>query len=332
VLDTLGIEPPVAIRGVTQSPLEGVSFRHTFNDAGAASRHMTQYFEMFGHRSIYHDGWRAVCPWPGTSFAEGHPFGTPISRETLEDLDHVAEDPAENHDLAAENRPKLIELITLWYVEAGKYNVLPLDGTAMQRLAKERPQLTTDRTVYTYYPATQMVPPNTAVNVINRPHTIRAVLAIPEGGAEGVIVAQGAGTGGYLVYVKDNRVHWAHNFVGDQVFDLSSDRNLPAGEVSIAVQFEPTGVPDPMRGKGVPARIYFRVNGDDAGSGEVPITVPLGFSGEGLSVGRDSGSPVIAKDGLANEFTGTIRKVSVDVSGENRRHPEAEIRAAMAHQ
>ena len=112
VLDALGIEPPSAIGGVTQSPIEGVSFRHTFDDAAAATHHITQYFEMLGHRSIYHDGWRAVCPWPGTSFTEsGHKFGDVITADMLNELDangwelyHVADDIAETKNLAAEER------------------------------------------------------------------------------------------------------------------------------------------------------------------------------------------------------------------------------------
>jgi arylsulfatase A-like enzyme len=119
VLDVLGIEPPATIRGVPQSPLHGTSFARTFDDPAAASGRTTQYFEMMGHRSIYHDGWRAVCPWPGPSFTEaGKGFGEPISAEKLSQLDaegwelyHVAEDPAENHNLAAEHRDRLIALI-----------------------------------------------------------------------------------------------------------------------------------------------------------------------------------------------------------------------------
>ena len=117
VLDCLGIEPPETIRGVTQSPIEGVSFAQSFDDAEAPSQRHTQYFEMMGHRSIYHDGWRAVCPWPGPSFAEaGKFFGAPISAEGLTKLDatgwelyHITEDFAENHNVADQNRDKLIE-------------------------------------------------------------------------------------------------------------------------------------------------------------------------------------------------------------------------------
>ncbi len=124
VLDLLGIEPPKTIRGVTQSPLHGVSFAHTLDDGAAETNHHTQYFEMLGHRAIYHDGWRAVCPWPGPSFTEaGIPFGQPISAQTLSELDangwelyHVAEDFAENHNVAADHRDRLIAMIGTWYV------------------------------------------------------------------------------------------------------------------------------------------------------------------------------------------------------------------------
>ena len=136
VLEALGIEAPTTIKGVTQSPIEGLSFAHTFDDAKAPRKHITQYFEMFGHRSLYHDGWRAVCPWPGTSFTEsGREFGAPMDAKTLTEQDakhwelyHVDKDFAENHNLAATNRDKLIEMIGMWYVEAGKYNVLPIDS------------------------------------------------------------------------------------------------------------------------------------------------------------------------------------------------------------
>ena len=133
VLDALDLEPPATVRGVTQSPLQGVSFAHTFDDGAAPTRHRTQYFEMFGHRAIDHDSWRAVCPWPGPSFAEaGKPFGAPITAEALTDLDahhwelyHIASDPAENHNVADQHRDKLIELIAMWYTEAGKFGVFP---------------------------------------------------------------------------------------------------------------------------------------------------------------------------------------------------------------
>ena len=142
VLEALGIEAPASIRGVSQAPIDGISFAHTFNEAAAPSNHHTQYFEMFGHRSIYHDGWRAVCPWPGTSFTEAakkdRRFGNPIPNEVLVDIEtndwelyHIDEDYSETKNLAVEHRDKLIEMIGRWWAEAGKYQVLPLDGTAL---------------------------------------------------------------------------------------------------------------------------------------------------------------------------------------------------------
>jgi arylsulfatase A-like enzyme len=163
VLECLGIEAPEQIRGVTQSPIEGLSFAHTFNDAKAESKHHTQYFEMFAHRSIYHDGWRAVCPFPGTSFKEGKAFfgALTLTEEKLRELDakgwelyNVEKDYSETTNLAAKNRDKLIEMIALWYSEAGKYKVFPLDSRGTQRFADERPQLTKERKTYVYYPGT----------------------------------------------------------------------------------------------------------------------------------------------------------------------------------
>ena len=154
VLDCLGIEPPTHIRGVSQSPVQGVSFRHTFDDAAAPTRRLTQYFELMGHRAIYHDGWRAVCPNPGPSFAEaGMGFGELVIDEAkLRELDargwelyHVDEDFSETRNLADTHRDKLIEMVSLWYAEAGKYGVLPIDSTGTPRLAYERPQLAAGR-------------------------------------------------------------------------------------------------------------------------------------------------------------------------------------------
>ena len=129
---------------MTQSPIEGHSLAHTFDDAKAPSKHITQYFEMFGHRSLYHDGWRAVCPWPGTSFTEsGLTFGAPISFDKLTELDakgwelyNLNEDFAETKNLAATERDRLIAMIGMWYAEAGKYNVLPIDSRGTLRIGR----------------------------------------------------------------------------------------------------------------------------------------------------------------------------------------------------
>jgi arylsulfatase len=341
VLDALQIEPPAEIRGVTQSPIEGVSFAHTFNEGKAESRRVTQYFEMFGHRSIYHDGWRAVCPVPGPSFAEsGMAFGQmEITEEKLRELDahgwelyHVAEDFSETRNLADQHRDKLIEMIAMWYVEAGKYNVLPLDSRGTQRFVEERPQLTPGRQRYVYYPDTSPVPDNVAVKVLNRPHSITAEVEIHDS-AEGVLLAHGGSTGGYSFFVKDKKLCYVHNYVGVEEFGIVSDVDVPQGKAELRFEFEPTGQPDPAHGKGSPGRGQLYIDGKLVGQAEFPVTVPLLLSlGEGLTCGQDAASQVTSRYEVPFAFSGKLNRVTVDVSGELIGDKEAELRAIITRQ
>ena len=340
VLDLLGVEPPATIRGVTQSPLHGVSFAPTLDDASAPTRHHTQYFEMLGHRAIDHEGWRAVCPWPGPSFTEaGKPFGMPISAETLTDLDahhwelyHIAEDVTENHDLAAEHRDKLIEMVTTWYVEAGKYQVLPIDGSGAPRMMVERPQLTADRTSYVFRPGTQMLPAAVAPKVLNRAHSITAEVEIPTSGAEGVLLCQGAYTGGWSFYVQDAKLHYVHNYVRRAWYRVSSTEAIPAGRHQLRFEFQPTGQPDFAGGKGAPGQALLYVDGQLVGKADFPVTTPVAFNPGGLSCGANPGSAVTADYQAPFAFTGRLHSVTVDLSGAHVAHVEGEVRAAMARQ
>lgn len=340
VLETLLLDPPEFIRGVAQSPIEGVSFAHTFADAKAPSRHVVQYFEMLGHRSIYHDGWRAICPWPGTSFTESkRQFGTPIPADTLTQLDatgwelyNLNDDPTETTNVAARNRPKLIEMIAQWYVEAGKYNVLPVDGRGQQRLAEDRPVIARDRTRYTYYPGTQEVPSSAAPKILNRPHSVTALVNI-ENAAEGVLVSQGGVDGGFSMYLKDHKLHYAYNYVADQRFDIESEREVPEGRHALSFDFRPTGKADVLKGKGTPADITLLLDGRPIGKGKLPVTIPLAMGlASGVSVGSDAGPPVCEDYEPPFAFTGTIEKVVYDVSGAHVADHEAEIRMALARQ
>jgi len=340
VLDALDLQPPATVRGVTQAPIHGVSFAHTFDDAGAVSRHHTQYFEMFGHRALDHDGWRAVCPWPGPSFAEaGRPFGTPIPAEVLSDLDangwelyHVAEDFAENHDVAGQHRDKLIALIAQWYIEAGKYGVLPIDGSAVERLMTERPQITKDRTSYTFWPGTQVLPYAVAPKVLNRPHSITADVEIPTDGAEGVLLCQGANSSGFSFYLKDGRLHYAHNYVGRAVYTASSREPVPEGRHTLRFEFEPTDKPDIAQGKGAPGRAQLYIDGELVGETDMPVTTPIMFNPGGMSCGANPSSPVTPDYQSPFRFTGSLHSVTVDVSGELIIDTDSEIRMAMARQ
>jgi hypothetical protein len=292
-----------------------------------------------GHRSIYHDGWRAVCPWPGPSFTEaGKPVGEPIPAAALTELDakhwelyHVAEDFAENHNVAAENRAKLIEMVTQWYVEAGKYNVLPVDGRIMQRAMEERPQIAIDRKRYTYYPGTQVVPmpPST----FNRPHSFTADAEIPAAGAEGVLLSMGGVDGGYSFYVKDGKLCYAHNYVGKEIMIVRSKDNVPAGRHDLRFEFEPTGKPDIRNGKGSPGRAQLYIDKKLVGQIEMAVTTPVSYGiGAGLSVGADVGSPITSDYKAPFPFTGKLYTVKVDVSGELIQDDELTIRKIMARQ
>jgi hypothetical protein len=309
-------------------------------DPPAPTRHRTQYFEMFGHRSIDHDGWRAVCPWPGPSFAEaGKPFGAPISAETLTDLDahhwelyHVAEDPAENHDLAEDHRDKLIEMIAQWYVEAGKYDVLPIDGSAVERLMTERPQIAEARDSFTYWSGTQTVPFFAGPRVLNRPHAITADVDIPPDGAEGVLLCQGSGVGGWSFYLQDGNLHYVHNYVRRALYEVSSPDAVPPGRHQLRFEFEPTGKPDIPQGKGVPGRAQLYVDGQLVGQAEFPVTTPIIFNPGGLTCGANPGSPVTPDYQSPFRFTGTLHSVTVDLSGDLITDTESEMRVAMARQ
>ncbi len=340
VLDMLGIDPPTTIRGVTQSPLQGVSLAQTFDTPTAASLHHTQYFEMLGHRAVYHDGWRAVCPWPGPSFTEaGVGFGQPISAQTLSELDgqrwelyHVEEDFAENHNVAADNRDKLIELIATWYIEAGKYGVMPIDGSGLQRLIAEKPAAAPPRDRYTYLPNTQSVPFAAGPRVLNRPHSITATVDIPDGGAEGVLLSQGTAAGGYSLFLKDGRLHYVHNYVGRSLHRVTSPDPVPTGTHELRFEFEPTGQPDLPHGRGAPGRLQLYIDGTLVADADTPVTTPFVLNPGALTCGANPGSPVTPDYPSPFRFTGTLHKVTVDVSGELITDTESEMRVAMARQ
>lgn len=341
VLEALGVESPTSIKGVTQSPIEGLSFAHTFDDAEAQGNRHTQYFEMMGHRSIYHDGWRAVCPWPGPSFTEaGAFFGTPIPAEKLTELDatawelyHVEKDWAENNNLAEEHRDKLIEMIGMWYVEAGKYNVMPVDGRGTQRFAEVRPQIAGERTSYTFFHGTQAVPPNAGPAILNRTHSITADVDVPENDAEGALVSFGGTDGGFSFYLKEGKLHHLHNYVARDYLHVESRDTVPAGRRALRFEFEVTGEPDILNGKGTPGRAQLYIDGELVGQEEYPHTTPLsmGLTG-GWSVGADPGAPVGPAYDSPFEFNGTIYKVTIDVSGDVIKDDEADFRRLLARQ
>jgi arylsulfatase len=343
ILEAIGITPPEQIRGVAQSPIEGVSFAHTFNDAETPTKHHTQYFEMFATRAIDHDGWRAVCGFPGPSYAEGakngRRLGDEITPELLDELDangwelyHIAKDPAEVHNLAAAMPEKRAEMIARWYVEAGKYKVMPLDGSLFIRAVAERPQVALPRTHYTFYPDLTPVHAAVAPMIYNRPHSLTAEVVIPEGGAEGVLLAQGGVSGGYVLYVQDHKLHYLYNYLGLREFSVTSTVDVPEGACALRYEFEPNGEPKIREGKGTPGRGQLYINGELVGMTEFPVTVPIVFGIEGLSCGYDFGEAVTHQYAAPFRFTGKIKQVVIDMSGDLIEDDEAKVRLLMAQQ
>ena len=342
VLDLLGIDPPDSLKGVDQSPHEGVSLADTIDDAAGDDKHTVQYFEMFGCRSIYKDGWRAECGWPGPDYAtgkkNGHEVGDAIHQKDLDALERTWQlfnlevDPAESNDVAADHPDKLKELIDLWWTEADKYNVLPLQGTMGQRINFPRPMPAAATDKYVYFPGAP-IPALIQPAVYNRSHTITSTLHIPKGGANGVIFASGGHTGGYTLYVQDDKLHFAYNYLSRKMFRIDAEDKMPEGDVTVIYEFEVTGKPDIRSGKGAPGTGTLHVNGKKVGEVDMDVTVPLLFCIEGLSIGHDYGDTVDGDNYQPpNKFSGTVKQVAYDLSGEAMKDAEAETRRAMSKQ
>ncbi|WP_158059214.1 arylsulfatase [Halorussus halophilus] len=335
VLESVGIEAPHEIKGYSQSPIEGESFAYTFEESDAPERHTTQYFEMLGTRAVYHDGWRAVRPWPlGQRIT-----AEDLSATTLEDsgweLYDLESDFSEAHDVADDHPEKVLELAQLWWTEAGKYDVLPLDGRSVERLAEPRPEPGRPREKYVYHPGGQHVPENAAVRVFNRDHSIAAELEPSDDSFEGVLLAHGSRHGGYTMFVEDDELHYVHNYVGVEEYQVSADEEIPDNATELRMEFETTGEPDVANGKGASATVRLYYDDEQVGEGDVPVTTPItvGLTG-GLSCGYDAVNAVSEeyRDRAPFAFTGDLTRVTVDVSGEPFVHPETAMDRIMARE
>jgi arylsulfatase len=300
VLEAIGLKQPRAINGVEQRPFDGGSMVYSFNDASAPGRHETQYFEMIGHRALYHKGWKAVAY---------HKRGTDFEQDKWE-LYHVAEDFSESTDLAGQQPDKLRELKERWWTEAGKYNVLPLDDRGGAR-ALEQPRNTQPRTTLTLLPGMPTAHGNTALNIRNRSHSITAEVEIPAHGAQGVLLSLGGRFAGYSFYVQQNRLSYTYNFLGLERFTISATDPLPAGAATLRMEFTST-----EKGKGIAALF---VNGKKVGEGPISRTVPMTFGlSEGVTVGRDPATPVSESYQAPFAFTGTLKKVVLALTPESK--------------
>jgi len=319
IYELLEIEPPAVIKGYTQSPIEGESFAGSFAAADAPGR-ATQFFAMLGMRAIYHEGWLANTLHP------------PISGWGHYELDqwelyNLLEDRSQMRDLAAEHPERLEELKTLWGYYAGVYNALPLDDrTAGEILNDQRPQPSEPRRRYVYFPGAAEVPETVAVNVRRRSFTIAAAVDVGEG-AEGILFSQGSGSGGHALYLRDGRLHYTYNWLGEREQTVTSEVEVPRGVHILSAEFEKSG--DDEETKSALGTVTLHLDTEAVGSAEMTTQPgPFSLSGCGLTIGRGNGSSVAADNPGSFPFRGgEIQRVAVDVSGDPYVDHEKEVLA-----
>jgi arylsulfatase A-like enzyme len=326
LLECLGVEMPDVVNGYTQHPIEGTSFRYTFEDADAPNRKETQFYSMLGTRAIWHKGWKAATAVPAAPESWGD-----FHLQKWELFDTQA-DPSECTDLSEKHPEKLQELIALWWTEAGRLQALPLESrTAVEILGTDRPQLTKPKSQFIYFPGGAEIPESVAPNIRNRSYTIAAEVEIGTPEAGGVLISQGSRFGGHALYVKDGKLKYAYNFVGALVQVVESEETVPAGHVVLSASFEKTSDGMPTEGT-----LTLHIRDKAVGSGTIR-TQPgkFGLGGGGLVFGRSGAEPVT--DDYQGErpwsFTGgTIKRVVIDVSGDAFIDLAKEAAAAFARQ
>jgi len=312
VLEAVGVPAPFSVYGIQQDPVEGVSMMYTFDDANAPSRHTTQYFEMFANRALYHDGWVAATTPVAPPWASVVKYVDPIDGFKWE-LYNVAEDYSEANDLAEKNPEKLRELQRLFYIEAVKYNVLPLDNTKVERLdVTNRPSNTRGLTEFTYYDGMVRIPEGGAPDLKNKSFGISAVVDIPEGGAEGVLMTQGGRFCGLGLYLLDGKPVFHYNLAGVERYTVAGKDKIPPGRHVVTVDFNYDG-----GGVGKGGEATLTVDGEKVASGRLDQTIPYRMSlDETLDIGEDTGTPVSEDYRVPFKFTGKLEKVTINITEE----------------
>ena len=330
ILEAAGLPHPTVVNSVQQAPLEGVSMLYAFNDAKAAERHETQYFEMFCNRGIYHKGWTAVTrhgvPWVG-AYKRGFD-------EDVWELYDTNTDWTQSKDLAKENPKKLADLQRLFIIEATKYSALPLDDRTFERFNPDlagRPQLIQGNTQI-LFGGMGRLSENSVVSTKNKSYAITADVDVPKSGAEGVIVAQGGSTNGWSLYAKGGKLKYCYNFFGITLTFVESTEPIAAGHHQVRVEFKYDGG---GLAKGGGVTLY--IDGKAVGQGRLEQTVPMAYSAdETCDVGKEGGSPVSPDYGpTGNEFSGEVNWVQFDLDNDDHDHlisPDERFKVAMARQ
>ncbi len=327
VLELTGAVLPSTVESVQQSPLDGTSFAYALGDADAPGRHETQYFEMLGSRAIYHEGWKAVTFHAlGNMYDDGLDADAPFDDDVWE-LYHTAVDLSETQDLAQKEPERLAEMIELWWAEARRNDVLPLDNRPLEAILNPRPRRRGSRHRYVYRANGAPVPESAAVHLPNRPHRITADVDIPDGAAaEGILLAMGSALGGFALYLLGGHLRYVHNLYGKERHVIGSEQLVSPGAHALAYEFTKT--------KGFAGIGRLSVDGLTVGEGEIPYFTPMQFSntGGGLTCGFEVG-PAVGDDYVAPfRCNARIDRVVVEVSGEHDRDPMAVFQALMSEQ
>ena len=310
ILEATGIKAPEVVDGIDQAPIEGISLAYTFDkaNADAPSRHRTQYFEMFGERALYHDGWMAStvpfrAPWNGTA-----PDPKDVVNDAKWELYDLTKDWTQNNDVAAANPTKLAELQDLFWVEASKYQVLPLDASALTRFIAPRPSIVAGRDTFTYTHPLVGTPLGTAPSILNKSFSLSAEIEVPDGGGEGMLVTQGGRFAGWGLYLLKGKPVFVYNLMDLARPRIAASDALSAGKHTIDFAFTYDG---PGLGKGGTA--VMKVDGAEVASGQLPNTLPFQLeASETFDIGSDTGTGVDDADYTSPfPFTGTLDKLTI---------------------
>lgn len=309
LMEMIGVEAPTHVDGVAQKPIEGISMVYAFGDAEAPDRRTTQYFEMLGNQGLYHDGWMISAirgvPW----LSENTPGDL---LEMPWELYHVEEDFSQSNNLAKEHPEKVNELVKLFFAEAARYDVLPLDDRKTERLnVTNRPSLTEGRTNY-MYPNLLRLPEGATPDLKHKSHAITASVTIPKEGAEGMLLTQGGRFAGFGLYVQNGKLVYHYNLAGVKRYEIKSDQPLPTGEVTLKAVYT-TDTDKPRAG----AKVTLYANDKEIGSGRVEESIPNRITlDETFDTGFDTGTPVSEDYETPFPFEGGLKSVTVELMTE----------------
>jgi arylsulfatase A-like enzyme len=317
ILEVTGVQAPVQVNGIAQSPIEGVSMAYTWDkaNADAKSTRETQYFEMFGNRAIYHDGWIAATPPPAPPWL----LGTQEMPEVLNgykwELYNIADDFSENTDLSEKFPDKLKELQELFLVQAQEYEVFPLDNTILPRLVTPRPSSTAGRTEFTYTGEISGIPDGSAPSILNKSYSINAEIDVPQGGGEGMINTLGGRFGGYGLYLLKGKPVFTYNLLGLERFRWEGQDALTPGKHTLLFDFKYDGPGMAKGGTGV-----LSVDGKEVDNKKIPHSIPAVMTiDESFDVGVDTRTGVDDADyQVPFRFTGKIDKLTIKLDEPKR--------------